>query len=221
MRPARSCSRPPRLRVESVADIVARFLSVNAPEEDRYLAFYRPPYQRSLEAAITASALARLPGGKRFSHQWRIPGATLESLRVAMLQLDYGDLRAFADLYDRVAKAVHHIPGIGPLTLYDTVHRLGAYLKLSPEHVYLHAGALEGARLLGLNVRSFRVPPTEFPKPFLRLRPEQIEDCLCIYKSEINRLSQRTASERPKQAVPGTVPALARPRPSSPSTSSH
>jgi hypothetical protein len=168
---------------DDLGRIVQTFLDNNAAAEARYLRFYA--IQRTLPDAISKAALAELPNGKRFSHQRRIPGRVLTQARDALMKHNFYDLTSFADLYDLVARTLRPIPGIGSLTIYDTAHRLGAYLKLSPEHVYLHAGVRVGTKALGLPDRKDKLPVSAFPKAFHRLRPEQVEDCLCIYKSEL------------------------------------
>lgn len=163
--------------------IVAAYLRDHAEAADRYLRFYQ--IQKSLPEAISKAAMAELPNGGRFSHQWRIHGNVLTQARDALLELDYRDVHAFHDLYEKVALTLRPIRGIGLLTIYDTAHRLGAYLKLSPEEVYLHAGVRVGAQALGLDDRPAKLPMSLFPPAFQRLRPEQVEDCLCIYKSQL------------------------------------
>jgi hypothetical protein len=115
--------------------------------------------------------------------------------RAALLKLDYTTVRTFAELYEKVAVALRPIRGIGLLTIYDTAHRIGAYLKLSPEQVYLHAGVRTGAKALGLGDWQSKLPMTVFPPAFQWLRSAQVEDCLCIYKSQIQ--AWRQAEKRP------------------------
>ena len=79
------------------------------------------------------------------------------------------------------------IHGIGELAVYDIACRIGAFLGLSPERVYLHAGTREGARALGLRGASVR--KMDLPRAFGRLSPGEIEDCLCIYNADIRRLT--------------------------------
>lgn len=164
--------------------IVAAYLHDYAEGEARYLRFYQ--IQKTLPDAITKAALAALPNGGRFSHQWRIPGLVLVKARDALLKLDYSNVRSFAELYEKVAAALRPIRGIGILTIYDTAHRLGAYLKLSPDQVYLHAGVRVGAKALGLGEWRAKLPMSAFPPAFQRLRPEQVEDCLCIYNRQLH-----------------------------------
>jgi len=173
--------------------IVTAYLRDHAESEARYLRFYQ--IQRNLPDAITKAAMAELPNGDRFFHQWRIPGPVLVQARDVLLKLDYGNIRTFNELYEKVAVALRPIRGIGLLTIYDTAHRLGAYFKLSPEEVYLHAGVRAGAKALGLGDWRAKLPMSVFPPTFQRLRPEQVEDCLCLYKNQFHvwRVAQRNA----------------------------
>jgi len=187
--PAKSDSRA----TPTLEGIVAAYLRDHADGEVRYLRFYE--IQKTLPDAITKAALAELPNGGRFSHQWRIPGPVLAQARDTLLKLDYSTVRTFAELYEKVAAALRPIRGIGLLTIYDTAHRIGAFLKLSPEQVYLHAGVRTGAKALGLGDWRAKLSMSVFPQEFQRLRPEQVEDCLCIYKNQLHawRKAQRKA----------------------------
>ena len=187
--------------------IVAAYLRDHAEGEARYLRFYQ--IQKSLPDAITKAALAELPNGGRFSHQWRIPGPVLAQARDALMKLDYRNVSTFAELYEKVAVALRPIRRIGLLTIYDTAHRIGAFLKLRPEQVYLHAGVRTGAKALGLGDWRAKLPMSVFPPAFQRLRPEQVEDCLCIYKSQLQACCQaRRSAERlhAKSLKPTTPP---------------
>jgi len=63
--------------------------------------------------------------------------------------------------------------------------RIGARLNLFPMKVYLHAGARQGARTLGLNARAATLDVSDLPTEFHALRPHEIEDVLCIFKDEL------------------------------------
>jgi hypothetical protein len=89
----------------------------------------------------------------------------------------------FDALHTLVDGKIGSIKGIGALTVYDIAHRIGAYLRKAPGRVYLHAGVRVGARALGIGGDSF--DPKILPKPFSRLAPSEIEDCLCIYKDDL------------------------------------
>ena len=163
--------------------IVQTYLKNNAEGEDRYLQYYR--IQKTPAAAVSKAAMAELPSGKRFSHQRRIPAAILARARDALLNVDLAKARSFDELHSLVARTLAPIAGIGELTIYDTAHRIGAYLGLRPEFIYLHAGARSGAKALGLDYRASKLPMSALPKAFHKLLPEQVEDCLCIYKASL------------------------------------
>jgi hypothetical protein len=139
----------------------------------------------SPSAAIRRAALCETKGGKRHDHQRRIPRWLLEHVE-AKLQAIRRKLSSAADfdaLHRLVEEEIGGLKGIGALTVYDIAHRIGAYFGKAPERVYLHAGVRVGARALGIGGDSF--DPKILPKPFARLAPPEIEDCLCIYKDEL------------------------------------
>lgn len=128
-----------------------------------------------------------LPSGKRHPHQYRIPLSILREVE-RDLQAVSASLRScatFDELFRLVQSEIGGICGVGELTIYDVTTRLGAYLGLEPERVYLHAGTKEGARYLGINTRRESFEPSELPCAFRKLRPREIEDCLCIYKRQL------------------------------------
>ena len=141
--------------------------------------------ESSPSEALRRAALCELKSGKRHDHQRRIPRWLLEQVE-AKLQAIRGKLSNTADfdaLHRLVEQEIGGIKGIGALTVYDITHRIGAYFGKAPERVYLHAGVRVGARALGISGDSF--DPKILPKPFARLAPSEIEDCLCIYKKEL------------------------------------
>lgn len=137
--------------------------------------------------------MAASPAGKRLSHQRRIPNVVLRAWADSLLQrrVRIGKAKTFSELHDIMAEAARELHGIGRLTVYDTATRVGAFLKLEPDRVYLHAGTRDGARVLGLNQREW-LSPLDLPKPFRRLCAGEIEDCLCIYKRQIAAATRRT-----------------------------
>jgi len=80
--------------------------------------------------------------------------------------------------------------GIGPLTIYDVSVRIGAYLNLEPQRLYLHAGSWLGLKTLAIAagkpirangkwVYSYEMP-WDFPK---YLTWDETEDFLCTYRT--------------------------------------
>jgi hypothetical protein len=102
---------------------------------------------------------------------------------------DFKACSSFHELLQMVDDAIRSIRGIGELAVYDTAHRIGAYLRLEPPKVYLHAGTRIGARALGLGKGTNKLEIDELPAAFHRLTAGEIEDCLCIYKDDLKRVN--------------------------------
>jgi len=136
-------------------------------------------------AAIRRAALCDRKDGKRHDHQRRIPRVLLEhaEAKLQAIRRKLSNAADFAALHRLVDEEIGSIKGIGTLTVYDIAHRIGAYFRKTPKRVYVHAGVRVGARALGIEGDSF--DPKILPKPFARLAPSEIEDCLCIYKDEL------------------------------------
>lgn len=144
--------------------------------------------QPSLESVVKIAALAEYEKGKRAAHQYRI---TKEALAESYCRLRKADLRGcnnFQQLFTKIKDEIGQIFGIGPLTVYDTALRIGAFLRFEPEKVYLHRGTQVGARAIGLGKGKDTIEMTELPPQFHCLRPREVEDCLCIYKQELKEI---------------------------------
>ena len=163
--------------------IVRQYCALLSRRGDDELAFYRE--QKSLRDAILHAGMATIASGHRHPHQYRIPRRALERATGALLSARISPPISFDELYSTVHDAIVPIPGIGDLMVYDTCRRIGAYLQVEPERVYLHAGTRLGARAIGLRVNRGTVDVAELPPEFRTLTPGQIEDCLCIFKDEL------------------------------------
>ncbi len=174
---------------EIVSDYIREYRD-DARKEMRFFEILRRPSE-----AIRKAALSELPSGKRHPHQRRIPRALLEQAEARLQGIGRKLVSAnnFAELHRAVKTEIGSLKGIGTLTVYDVAHRIGAHLKKAPERVYLHAGTRIGARTFGISGDSF--DPKILPKPFSRLAPSEIEDCLCIYKDELRGSVRRRNSE--------------------------
>lgn len=144
----------------------------------------------SLDHAIARGATATDARGKRFNHQRRISKGTLaeahKALRRARSAIQAS--KSFDELINVVSRALEDVFGVGELYCYDTAFRLGGYLRIYPERVYLHSGTREGARALGILVgKRDALEIAELPKELRGLLPHEIEDVLCIYKGQFSR----------------------------------
>jgi len=142
---------------------------------------------KSLEQAIKLATTAKNFQGKKHDHQWRISEVTLECFTVSVLDKkdNLTKVRTFSDLISIIESC--KIPGIGDLTIYDTAHRIGNYLRIHPDKIYLHRGTKTGAiNLLG-KIESKYITKNQLPKPFqnANLSCSEIEDILCIYKDRL------------------------------------
>jgi hypothetical protein len=99
--------------------------------------------------------------------------------------------KTFADLHGLVKKLAEGIYRIGELTIYDTAVRIGAKLGLAPQEVYLHAGTRKGAAAFRIDSSATTIAPTDLPLEFRKLEPFEIEDILCIYKTDLHRLARK------------------------------
>ncbi len=146
--------------------------------------------QKNLADAIRVAALAINCKGKRHPHQRRIPGLLLEHYRRGLMRRrkSLKSCKNFHELMEISQSIADEIWKHSELTVYDTAHRVGAYLKRHPDRVYMHAGTRHGAKALRLTPRLPYVFARELPSAFRRLKPYEIEDCLCIYKGALKKL---------------------------------
>jgi hypothetical protein len=152
----------------------------------------------SLDLSIHHAALATDHRGKRFSHQYRIPQASLKRAKVliegAVRRVQ--NSKSFHELHSLLEQLLGGVRGLGELYCYDTALRLGAALSLAPEFVYLHRGTRAGARALGLNASAPFVKLQELPAPIRVLPPHEAEDFLCIYKRRFRNVKAKPPHPR-------------------------
>jgi hypothetical protein len=191
-------SRAPGL--SSLADVANKYLACEAAEHDRIMERFLDR-SMSIESAIRRaceSQIVKRTNSSRLSihpHQCRIGGKKLKSAGKLLSQYHADEIRQcldFAALHELLKATLGKMKGVGELTVYDIAHRLGAYLGFRPTDVYLHRGVRKGAKALGLDTRRESIPMDEFPKELRRLNPEQLEDALCIYRNDIERIMSRS-----------------------------
>lgn len=143
--------------------------------------------QSNLRDVIAFAALAENHLKKRHPHQYRRNKARLE--KFAGLLLDQFDLICKAESFQQLLSIVEKckVTDIGSLTYYDTATRIGAYLKIYPERIYLHTGTRLGAqKVLGRKIKSADLERSELPDIFQdsRLNCADLEDILCHLSKE-------------------------------------
>src|SRR5690606_7722303 len=83
--------------------------------------------QPTLSDAVRVAAGCVRVDGKRHPHQYRIPAASLQKAVRRLQRVDLAAAESFDDLHAVINAAIRDIDMIGPLTVYDIAHRLGAF----------------------------------------------------------------------------------------------
>ena len=96
--------------------------------------------------------------------------------------------QSFEELFLFVKELVNPIKGAGELYIYDTTLRIGAKMNFLPTKIYLHAGTRVGARALGFSGKLKYLDKQDLPAEFNELEPYEIEDLLCIFKSDLEKV---------------------------------
>jgi hypothetical protein len=107
----------------------------------------------SLKEAIKTAAESRKEDGLPYGHQqknlnfWPDAVQTATKILVAALA-KFQACSDFDEIHELVKELLSDVKFIGPMYHYDVAVRIGAFLDHMPKKVYLHAGALEGAKRL-------------------------------------------------------------------------
>jgi hypothetical protein len=143
--------------------------------------------QNSFTEAIYFACISEDAQGKRHSHQYRLKKQDMEAFAF-QLQLQEQRLRN-ADNFDTLFRIVNNvgsnIDGIGDMLIYDAAERIGAFLNLFPDKVYLHAGTKKGAEKVLGKIEGSTIKKEMFPEPIRssNLSCADIESMLCMYKN--------------------------------------
>jgi hypothetical protein len=143
--------------------------------------------QENLKDAIEAAARAVDDYGKIHFHQRRVAKADLMALAEKLMSLEneFANAKSFDEIFEIVKKT--NQAGINEITVFDTAFRMGSYLNLFPDKIYLTSGTRIGAEhLLGKLDNINTLLPTDFPSPFQRkdISIADIEDILYVCRNE-------------------------------------
>lgn len=184
----KSCKRSEKKKtLNTYRDVVKDYISDSRNENRKQFLFYAN--QPSFKLALKNAAFALTTQNKRHSHQYRITKVALEKSYDILSQRNLSKYLTFEELFKTIESSLTPIKGIGPLTIYDTTLRIGAYLNLEPKKIYLHAGTLIGAKHLGVSNPQKSLFKYELPVEFHILSESEIEDCLCIYKENLKDIA--------------------------------
>ena len=180
------------MKIKSITRIYIQRIRPHAAEELNWFA-----QKPTLKSAVEFSTLAINSKGKRYSHQRRLKRATLEEAK-GILLANLGELKkakSFDDLFLLTEKLFKPINGAGELYIYDTALRIGANMNLLPTKIYLHAGTRIGAKALGFKTKLRIIEKQDLPADLKELEPHEIEDVLCIFKSELEKVDIKSISD--------------------------
>lgn len=172
--------------------VIRDYIINHRPGNKAQLAWFKG--QPSFEDALLKAAKAEDDRGKRYRHQnkvWRT-AITEAQCRLPSAANQVRECKSFHELWLLLYQLlkptegpIKPVKGLGDLYIYDTALRLGAYLCLTPDKVYLHAGTLEGAKRFGFIASSKAwLEVNELPEDLQKLPPHELEDVLCIYKDK-------------------------------------
>ncbi|MGB7442794.1 MAG: hypothetical protein WA919_17150 [Coleofasciculaceae cyanobacterium] len=131
--------------------------------------------------AIERAWRSRFENGKMHPHQRRVADKLDEGLEVSLSDnIQPDNFNNFESIYSWIKSVTDRVKGLGVTTAYDVTRRLGAWLNMQPTLVYLHGGAAEGAKKLGIEGET--VSLNNFPTEIQKLGATHAENFLCIYK---------------------------------------
>lgn len=208
---------PPREPLDSLEAIVRDWRWRTAPEE--HLAAKRDDVvmlaasQKTFRDAVNVACASRRPNGLMHNHQTKVPEWTRDLFAdqiTGVWRYDWMKFKSGPNRFDRWHDAIEEIRprGIGPVTTYDVAVRIGAFMEIEPESLYLHAGvrlgwlALEGVPGTCVEVDvhdprflrgAKRVRRQWWPKIFRDFKADDFEDFLCTYRAVFPTLPREPA----------------------------
>jgi hypothetical protein len=170
-------------KARDLESLVADFRKHHRPNSARETRFFRT--MPSMGLAIHHVAMAIDGDDRCFDHQFHIVQPARRRAKIVLHQAERRILscRSFHELHSLFLELLSPIKGLGEMYIYDASLRMGAYVKMSPDFVYLHRGTRWGARALGIDVSRGRpyLEKKELPEPLRKLSADNLESFLCIY----------------------------------------
>lgn len=167
-----------------LSKIIRAYRRLKRSKPDTWIEYSKK--QKTLSLAIQCAANSVNELGKRHHHQRRLKKADLNYFGV-ILKANEKDIHNCTD-FDSLYTLIFTLKpkGIGELTAYDTAIRIGAYMNLWPDRIYLHAGTRVGATKLVGKLSEKTITKSILPIPLKNsdLDCYELEDLLCIYKNE-------------------------------------
>lgn len=179
---------PPMEPLTSLAAMVRDWKRRTAPgggldvKRDAVVEFCReaPSYR----VAVYRAVASRDRNGKMHNHQSKVRESARNLLGDRIIEeiVTAEDFDMLHDFIDELKPW-----GIGPVTVYDVSVRIGAFLGLEPQSLYLHAGVLAGWEALmgplASRAQFGRVRRMDWPMALIGMKADDVEDFLCTYRS--------------------------------------
>ena len=152
---------------------------------EKDLSFFR--YHLDFDTALKFAIISTDSKNRKFSHQHRIPSNVLENAFKKIMLNKTKLLKA--STFDRIFQIIEEteVVGFGKLCCYDAALRIAEHRNIQVKHIYLQAGALEGAKKL-CEIKGKRfIDKNVLPEPLCNMNEKIIEDFLCVMKNKIPR----------------------------------
>jgi len=186
----KSCCKHPVGSLNSYRAIVEAYIRDYRKSLADVLASFREMDHRD---AVRHASYGLTADGKRHPHQRRLTKKTLCAVHRKLQKANLKQYRDFDSLHRAIDRLLGIGNGAGPLMKYDTALRIGANLGVRPTRVYLHSGTRTGAMALGSVGKEASLDPKMLPQSeFRRLKPYELEDCLCIFKDDLQEIARRS-----------------------------
>ena len=167
-----------------LASIVRSYARWKKNNPDLWIAYCES--QNDIKSAIYYAAISRNESGRKHPHQYRLTAECLERFAAQLIEKSSAieAVRDFDGLLSIISASRE--PGIGDLAVYDTAVRIGAFLQIYPNKIYLHAGTRVGVTKLCGKIDASWIDKRDMPKELREssLTCYELEDLLCIYKDE-------------------------------------
>lgn len=189
--------RPPTEELTSLAAIVRDWQMRTAPgggldvKRDDVVEFCREA--GNWDTAVQRAVRSRRPNGKMHNHQSKVKEDDRQTFGARIRRTWPKPGNRWPETFDAFHDSLEEIRphGIGPVTTYDVAVRVGAFLELEPESLYLHAGVRQGwlalcpvepfgfaKRWAGIH----RIGPDLWPTEVAGWKADELEDFLCTYR---------------------------------------
>jgi hypothetical protein len=168
-------------RNSTLATMIAEYLKECEncyQEEDKWWGDKTITWSKAVERAWRS----RFENGQMHGHQRRVAHKLEEGLKISLSDnIPSSRFSDFHSIYQWVKSVTDRVSGLGTTTAYDVARRLGIWVGFQPTMVYLHAGAFEGAKKLGIEGETISL--NDFPREIQKLGATHAENFLCIYKN--------------------------------------